>query len=242
MARATTLRPLADIAQDQWGLVTRQQAELLKVPKTTLDRLTVNDSALERVARGVYRLIGAPIPDHLNLRAAWLQLAPDTFVWDRTPEQGLVSHRSAAALYGLGELPADRHDFTLPVRKQTRRGDVRIHLRSIADAEWIYMGGLLVTRPSRIAADLLGDREDPEAVARIVAESIRKVYDYPGTFADSLAPHSARFGLRRDDGYALLRWLLELAGNPETPQWLTLARGHLDRRASSAPGPARVSA
>ena len=242
VVRAMTLRPVADIAEDQWGLVTRRQAELSGVPKTTLDRLTTNGSVLERVAHGVYRLVGAPIPDHLDLRAAWLQLAPDTFVWDRTPEQGLVSHRSAAALYDLGELPADRHEFTLPVRKQTRRSDVRIHVRSIDGVKWIHMGGMPVTRPSRIAADLLGDREDPEAVARIVAESIRKFYDYPGTFADSLAPHSAHFGLRRDDGYALLRWLLELTGDSDTPHWLALAREHLDRRASSAPSSTGMSA
>jgi hypothetical protein len=29
----------------------------------------------------------------------------------RTPGQGVVSHRSAAAVYGVGDLPADRHDF-----------------------------------------------------------------------------------------------------------------------------------
>jgi hypothetical protein len=52
----------------------------------------------------------APPPKHLGLRAARLQLAPDAAAWDRTPEQGVVSHRSAAALYGLGHLPADRHD------------------------------------------------------------------------------------------------------------------------------------
>lgn len=31
---------------------------------------------------------------------------------------------------------------------------------------------------------------------------IRGVYDYPGTFADSLAPHAFRFGLRRGDASA----------------------------------------
>jgi hypothetical protein len=57
----------------------------------------------------VYRLAGAPPADHLELRAAWLQLAPEIPGWDRTPEQAVVPHRSAAALYGLGHLPADRH-------------------------------------------------------------------------------------------------------------------------------------
>jgi hypothetical protein len=233
MAHVTTFQRLAEIAQDQWGLVTRRQAELAGVPKTTLDRLTAPGSLLERVAHGVYRLAGAPIPEQLDLRAAWLQLAPDTPAWERTPAQGLVSHRSAAAVYGLGELPADRHEFTTPDRRQTRRTDVRIHRRALDSGAWINMRGLLVTRPSRIASDLLHDHEDPEAVARIVAEAIRNVYDYPGTFADSLAPHSAHFGLRRGDGYGMLRWLLELAGDPNTSQWLAFAREHLERNSSA---------
>jgi hypothetical protein len=34
---------------------------------------------------------------------------------------GVVSHRSAAELYGLGHLTADQHEFTVPSRRQTRR-------------------------------------------------------------------------------------------------------------------------
>ena len=224
---------LADLAQEQWGLVTRRQAEQVGIPQTTLDRLTAPGSALERVAHGVYRLSGTPIPEHLDLRAAWLQLAPSVPAWERGPEQGVVSHRSAAALYGIGHLPADRHEFTLPQRRQTRRTDVRLHVLALTDAEWIRLSGLPVTRPARIAADLLADCEDPGAVAQVVADGIRGVFDYPGTFADSLAPHSARFGLRRNDGFALLRWLLDLVGDPETPRWLNEARAHLDRSPAS---------
>ncbi len=220
---------LADLAQEQWGLVTRRQAEQVGIPQTTLDRLTAPGSALERVAHGVYRLSGTPIPEHLELRAAWLQLAPGVPAWERGPEQGVVSHRSAAALYGLGHLPADRHEFTLPQRRQTRRSDVRLHVLPLTDAEWIRLSGLPVTRPARIAADLLADREDPGAVAQVVADGIRGVFDYPGTFAESLAPHAARLGLRRNDGFALLRWLLDLADDPNTPRWLNEARTHLDR-------------
>jgi hypothetical protein len=83
-----------------------------------------------------------------------------------------------------------------------------------------------VTRPSRIAADLLDDKEDPEAVAFVVADALRAIYDYPGAFADALVPYAARFGLRRGDGMALLGWLLDLVGDPETAQWMEEARAH----------------
>jgi len=162
-------------------------------------RAPTANSLLERVSHGVYRLAGAPIPDHMELRAAWLRLAPAVPRWQRALEQGVVSHRSAAEMYGVGDLPADRHEFTVPTRRQSRRPDVRFHVRPRGPGPWIELRGLPVTRPSRIASDLLLDNEDPEAVAHIIGDSIRNVYDYPGSFAEALAPRAARFGLRRGD-------------------------------------------
>lgn len=229
MPPPSSLARLAEIAQDQWGLITRRQAEHAGIPETTLDRLTADGSVLERVARGVYRLAGAPAPDHLELRAAWLQLAPDVPAWERIYEQGVVSHRSAAALYGVGHLPADRHEFTVRRRRQSRRADVRLHVRPLAPSECLELHGLPVTRASRVASDLLRDREDPEGVANVVADAIRDVYDYPGTFADALAPHAGGFGLRRGDGLSLLRWLLDLVGDRDTERWMQEAREHVAR-------------
>jgi hypothetical protein len=198
---------------------------------TTIDRLTRPGAELERVAHGVYQLAGTPIPDHRDLRAAWLQPFPQMPAWERAVDHGVVSHRSAATVYGLGNLPADRHEFTLPHRHQTRRADVRIHVRELSDGVWVRLGGLPVTRPARIASDLLSDHEDPEAVAHMVAQSIRGISDYPGTFADSLAPHAGRFGLHRGDGLALLRWLMGLVGDTDSAKWIEEARAHLDRAA-----------
>lgn len=227
MPRSSTLAKLAGLAEDQWGLITRQQAEQAGVSRPTIERLAAKGKpvhALERVAHGVYRLAGTPLPDHLELRTAWLQLAPRIPAWERKPDEGVVSHRSAAVVYGIGHLPADTHEFTAPKRKQSRRPDVRIHRRPLEPGEWVEMRGLLVTRPSRIAADLLREREDPEAVAHLIADALRHVYDYPSTFADALAPYAAQFGFRRGDGLALLRWLLDLVGDPESPRWLKEAR------------------
>jgi hypothetical protein len=96
-----------------------------------------------------------------------------------------------AAVYGVGHLVADIHEFTLSHRRQTRH--------------------------------LLREREDPEAVAQIVAESIRRVFDYPGSFAETLAQHAARFGFKRGDGLALLRWFLSLVGDAEADVWMAAA-------------------
>ncbi len=223
MPQTSTISKLADIAEEQWGLVTRRQAENAGVSPATLKRL-IRDGGLERTAPAVYHLAGAPEPDHLSLRAAWLQLAPEILGWQRKPEQGVVSHRSAAALYGLGHLPADVHEFTLSKRRQVRRPDVRIHQRKLGDDEWIILRGLPVTRPSRIAADLLADREDPEAVGQVIADALRGANDYAGAFVETLGPHAAQLGLRRGDGVAVLRWLLDLVGDPATSHWMEEAR------------------
>jgi hypothetical protein len=230
MPQMRTASALAALAEDQWGLLTRRQAEAAGVSTATLQRLSAPGGVLERMAHGVYHLAGAPPSDHAELRAAWLALDPDTVAWEREPEQGVVSHRSAAALYGLGQLPADRHDFTLPARRQTRRKDVRLHRRPLADGEWITLRGLPVTRPSRIAADLLGEREDLEAVAQIVVDALREAYDSPGTFSEALSPVAARLGFRSGDGVAVLRWLIELASaEEEGRRWLEEAGESMKR-------------
>jgi hypothetical protein len=127
-------------------------------------------------------------------------------------------------VYGLGHLPADVHQFILPARRQSRRPDVRLHRAPLRDDEWIKVRGILVTRPSRTAADLLSDREDPQAVAHVVADAIRATHDHPSAVALALAPHAARFGLPHGDGLALMHWLLDLTGDPERVDWLEEAQ------------------
>jgi len=72
----TTMDRIGEVAAGQWGLITRRQAEAAGVPDTTLERLTAPGGVLSRVAFGVYLLTAAPTPDHVDLRAAWLQLEP----------------------------------------------------------------------------------------------------------------------------------------------------------------------
>jgi predicted transcriptional regulator of viral defense system len=198
-----------DTAEEQWGLVTRRQIQSAGVAWSTLSRL-VRSGALERYAHGVYRLRGAPPVDNLELRAAWLQLDPATPSWQRRPETGVVSHRSAAAVYGYGDLPADVHEFTLPARRQSRRADVRIHRLPLGPTDWESVSGLPVTRPHRIAADLLLDGQDLEAVADIAAAGLRDGRSDADALAVALSDHATRYGLRAGDGSAMLAWLLDL--------------------------------
>ena len=213
MVRAHVIPRLQELTQDQWGLITRRQMASRDIGSTSIERHSGPGGVFERVGMGIYRLVGAPVPDHLELRAAWLQLAPEIAAWDRTPAQGVVSHRSAASLYGLGHLPADVHEFTVPRRKGSRRPDVRIHVRELGGNELAQVGGLPVTIPSRIVSDLLWEHEDPEAAGFIVADALRFGYDARVRFAEQLAQHAHRFGLRKGDGQGMMDWLLDLAGH-----------------------------
>jgi len=88
-------------------------------------------------------------------------------------------------------------------------------------------------------------RKDPEAVAQVIVDAVRPVYDYPGAFADALASYAASFRLRRGDGLALLRWLLDTACDPEMSRWIEEARAHLERSAGKdgkSPAGLRVEA
>lgn len=217
--------PLAlSIAEEQWGLLTKQQIEATGIAWSTLSR-QLRRGVIERVAHGIYRVRGASDVDHLELRAAWLQLNPSVPAWSRGPADGVVSHRSAAALYGIGHLPADIHEFTLPGRKQTRRQDVRLHRGDVQDS-WIILRGLPATRPRRIAADLLARREDLAAVAELVSDALRLRYDDPTALAYAIAPYAATYRLRRGDGVGLLRWLLSMTADRDRDQWLAEAEGN----------------
>ncbi|WP_117210518.1 type IV toxin-antitoxin system AbiEi family antitoxin domain-containing protein [Allorhizocola rhizosphaerae] len=213
MPRAATIRSLADIAEDQWGLFTRQQAESTGMAWTTLARAAKHGIA-ERVTHGVYRLRGTPADEHRATRAAWLQLAPDIMVWDRSIGQGVACRWTAAAIYGLGSnrlWSAGVHQFTLPVRRQTRRADVRLYRAVLSDRDCARVGGLLVTRPGRIISDLLHDGEDLAIVAQLVADALREAKTSAQDMAAAIASHAAWFGFAEHDGQSLLDWLLHQA-------------------------------
>jgi predicted transcriptional regulator of viral defense system len=200
-------RLATEVAEDQWGLVTRSQALAAGVPRATFARL-VAAGALVRVAHGIYRIAGGLDPEHLDLRAAWLQLDPTVPAWQRvrSAEVAVVSHRSAAEMYGLGDLIADTHEFSVPVRTQTRRRDVRLYLRPVPAEDRDMVDGLPVTRAHRIVADLLAAYEDGSAVATIAVEAVRRGLTTPAQIAASVSPLARRYHV--GDGVALANQLL----------------------------------
>jgi hypothetical protein len=169
------------------------------------------------VVHGVYRVRGTAAADHLDLRAAWLQLDPAGPAWQRLDHPdvavvSVVSHASAACLYGVGDLRGDVHEFTLPQRRQTRRPDVRIHRGWVLPERRILLDGLPATRAAWMIGQLLADDVDPDAVVQIMRDVLERGRDYASEVATAIAPYAQRFGLERGDDPALPDELLRRAG------------------------------
>jgi predicted transcriptional regulator of viral defense system len=211
---AREVRAVADLAAAQWGLLTSAQAAHRGVTRLQLSRLAAA-GLLDRVAHGVYRLRGAGEDMHSDLRAAWLSLDPTRTAEQRLAEPArdvVVSHASAAALHGLGDINADQHELTAPVRRQTQRGGLRLHRGRLDRDDVTIVAGLPVTTPARTVVDLLADKHDTDHVATVLAEAVRAGTVDLDTLPARLAPYAARYGHRAGDGEALLAALLERVG------------------------------
>jgi predicted transcriptional regulator of viral defense system len=211
MARHHVLDVLAFVAEGQHGHVTRAQAADAGIDDVALHRLAAS-GIIERVEHGVYRFRGTPEWQHASLWVAWLRLDPRRLAADRaTDPDAWVSHRSAARLYDLGDLPADVHEFTATRRLQSSRGDVRIHRRraGLTADEWEVVDGLPATRPQRIVADLLAEHTDGAHVATIATGALRQQLVTRTELTAAVAPYADRFGV---SGPATLDYLTDLAG------------------------------
>jgi hypothetical protein len=221
---------LADLAAEQWGLVTTAQARGVGVPAQAVARL-MNQGALERMSHGVYRVAGAPPAPSDGLRAAWLALDPQRTAAERLRDDPpeVVSHRSAAALHDLGDLEADRIEFTVARRRQSRRPDVRFHRGEVGDGEWTLLDGLPVTTVVRTVGDLAAARIDGGHLASVVGDALTVKQVDADELVEVLRPHAYHYGVAMGDGEALVsRFLQESGVSRSTEKAVELA--HKGRR------------
>ncbi len=207
---------LADLASGQWGMVTTAQARREGVSPQAMARLA-DAGHLERVRHGVYRVAGAPPGPSDPLRAAWLAIEPGLGHGERLAGEvvEVVSHRSAAQLYRLGDVDADRVEFTSPERRQPRDRAVRFHHGSVPPQEWTLVEGLPVTTALRTITDLARGRLDGGHLAGVVRDAVTTLHLDPEQVARALRPFAHHYGAPVGDGWAVLSDLLQLAGVPK---------------------------
>jgi len=133
---------IARIAARQHSLVTRAQA----LSAGATDHMIQHRLATGRwvlVARGVYRLAGIPVTWKQRALAACLISGAGA----------VVSHRSAAVLWGVSGFRPGRLEITVPPGRSGRNALARVHRSPV---EGVRRDRIPVTRPSRLLADLAG--------------------------------------------------------------------------------------
>jgi Transcriptional regulator, AbiEi antitoxin len=192
------------------GLVTTGQAGNVGVSRKQLARMA-SAGAIERVARGVYRMSGAPQQDHEAIYAAWLALGGATALRAETGVAPVVAAgETAAVVHGIGDFFPVGLDFIVPARKGTRLAGVRLRIRRLTRDEVIPVGGLPALTVERALADLIEIGTDLSLVAGAARDAARvgKLVA-PDRLVSYLDPIAAR---RKSDGRSMASDLLELAG------------------------------
>jgi very-short-patch-repair endonuclease len=188
-ARGTTRSPrdvealLAELGERQDGVVARAQLLAAGITPGGVER-RVATSRLRPIHAGVYA-IAPTLTARARARAAALACG----------ESAVVSHCSAAALWGLPVEPRDA-EVTVVGRRVRRPGIVAHIVRSLSGDERTHIQGIPVTSPERTILDL-ARRLDTRALERTVAEAYANRVTHPHRLLALLDRHPRRPGARR---------------------------------------------
>lgn len=205
---------VADIAAEQWGIITTAQARAHDVTAVQMKRLT-DRGALERVHHGIYTMTRIPYDPLQGIRVAWIALDPKTPVWDRLTQDfpsGVVSHRTAAKLHLLGDIDADWTEFTCNRRIRIDLLDIKIHTGTVEVKDWTTVEGLPVTTARRTVDDLAAAKIDGGHLASIARSAISQELATVDDLEKTLARHAFAYGHLLNDGNGFLASLVEEAG------------------------------
>jgi predicted transcriptional regulator of viral defense system len=170
MARRTTRRAapswdaLFEVASGQEGLFTTVQAADAGYSPQLLQK-HLQAGRIQRVRRGVYRLVHFPPGDHEELAAVWLWSA----------RAGVFSHETALFLHGLSDVLPARVHLTLPASWRARRlrvpRGVVLHHADVPKDERSWVGPVPVTAPRRTLADCIAAGVAPDLVEQAIEQA-----------------------------------------------------------------------
>jgi predicted transcriptional regulator of viral defense system len=136
-------RELAALAAAQYGVAARRQLNALGFDDQAIARRVVS-GRLHRLYRGVYAVGHTVLSRNGAYLAAVLACGP----------HAVLSHRSAAALWGLRPSDAPRIDVTVPRTRGVRTTDAIVAHRPLLAPDPMTHDGVPVTTPGRTLADL----------------------------------------------------------------------------------------
>jgi very-short-patch-repair endonuclease len=196
---------LAALAARQWGVVTRRQLAAIGIERGAVAR-RVAAGRLHRLHRGVYAV------GHTALRkeARWLAAVL------ACGDGAALSHRSAAALWGIRPTASARIEVSVPRSRDGVAGVVVHRPRRLTPDDVTEKDGIPATTPARTLHDLACLLR-PAALERAQARAQRM----------GLVSHHEHAALTRSPLEARLLTLIRAAGlpEPEVNAWLTFGGG-----------------
>lgn len=205
MDAAESLETIGEIASQQWGLCTAKQARAEGVTPLTLSRLETR-GGLIRVRHGVYATVGTMMSPALDVKAQWLALRPEMMAADRVHDptlasESVISHTTAAELWGIGDLWPDGIHFTVNRRRQSRQPEVQFHRNKLDDHEWTLHPehNLPITTAARTIVDLALDGHEPQHLLDLIADASEKQLLQEPELLSAFAGNETAFGLPKGD-------------------------------------------
>jgi hypothetical protein len=174
-------RRIAELAARQHGVVARTQLVRLGLGRRAIEH-RMSDGRLHRLHHGVYAVGHTVVSRHGVWMAAVLAAGP----------RAVLSHHSAAALWGIRETSRSTPDVIAPRRLDRPR----INARRVAlpDDEITIERGIPVTTPARTLFDL-AETLTPQQLEAAITESEIKRLTSPTSLADLVARHPGRRGI-----------------------------------------------
>jgi very-short-patch-repair endonuclease len=171
------------LASRQHGLVTRRQLTELGVGRGAVEhRLRVG--SLHAVRRGVFAVGHRALGAKAHLLAAVLAAPPGT----------VLSHRSAAALWGFRRSAATTVELTVPARRRGPRG-LRVHHAPLPPEHVTTHDAIPVTTPERTLLDLAAVLR-PDALRHALEEAEVQVRPDWRLLGELVAAADGRRGVR----------------------------------------------
>lgn len=176
---------IARIAASQFGLISLTQLFALGLSYAQLEE-RIRLGRLHRLYRGVYAVGHTNVAPRGRLLAVLLTCAPDAF----------LSHRTAAAMWGLREISTRRIEVTVQRSGGRPRDGIQVHgtRRPPDSADLAVRHGLRVSSVPRLLIEL-APRERPNELDRLITQAVRKRSFDPDAMEAALERHHRRPGL-----------------------------------------------
>jgi predicted transcriptional regulator of viral defense system len=157
-------RALFDLAADQMGHVTTAQAAQNGVRPMTLVMMT-RRGALERVSRGVYRLVDFP-PQPLS---QYMQAT----LWPYE-RPGVLSHETALSLFELSDIDPAKVHITVPADFRIQRKIpeyLTLHRDDLEPQDMTRWEGMPITTPARTIRDCIAAQLGPALLTQAIEQA-----------------------------------------------------------------------